>query len=116
MEVPSGRHTHILLNGVLSHLKVELGEFATNAFGSPKRILPSHRLDQVDHVDGQPGARATVTAFEFPEETKAMGMPAEGHVGFDDKGRIFPVLHTTDEENKQEPIGLRKRRLFDLTV
>ncbi len=43
-------------------------------------------------------------------------MPAEERVGFQDKERILPVFDPTGEENKPEPIGWRKGRLFDLTV
>lgn len=43
-------------------------------------------------------------------------MLAEERVGFQDKERILPVFDPTGEENKPEPIGLRKGRLFDLTV
>ena len=57
-----------------------------------------------------------MAGFEFPEKAKTLAMPAEERLGFEDEERFFPIFEATSEEDEPEAIGLRNRRLFDLTV
>ncbi|CAG0947293.1 hypothetical protein ANRL1_03920 [Anaerolineae bacterium] len=43
-------------------------------------------------------------------------MPAEEGIGLEDEQGLLPVLAATSEEDKPEPIGLRKDGLGDLAM
>ncbi len=64
-----------------------------NAFCSPKSIILSHLLYQVDGFGRQPGTPA-FAEFEFSEESKALTMPAEDGAGPEDQERVLPKLNS----------------------
>ncbi len=87
-----------------------------DALSSPKKIVLGHLLNQVDCFGGQPGVTAVVAGFEFPEEPKALAMPAEQGVRPEDPQMIPPVFHATGKEDEPKAVGLSKGWFFDLAV
>lgn len=106
----------VLLNCALGDGEAEFEQFAVNAFSTPQQILLRDLLDQGDGLRGQFGTTAPIAGFELPEQPKALAMPTEERVGFEDEEGILPVLHVTGQEDKPEVVGLSKGWLFDLAM
>lgn len=74
-------------------------------------IFLGHLLNQAVRIGRQPGTTATVTGFEFPEEAKALPVPPEQGIGFNDQESRFPVLDAAGDKDKPEAIGRSETRL-----
>jgi hypothetical protein len=59
---------------------------------------------------------AAIARFEFPKQPKALGMPAQKGVRFEDEESLSPILEPAGEKNEPEAIRLSKGWLFDLAV
>jgi hypothetical protein len=76
---------HVLADAGLTDVDAEFQEFAVDARGTPKRILPAHFSDQFSHVFwGRRPAWAAVTNLPSPEQLEALRMPGNHGFRFDD--------------------------------
>src|SRR3954469_23254962 len=83
---------HILLDGALGNLNIQLQQFTTDAFGSPQPVILRHLLDQRDGFGCEFRLAPIVdrTRLVFPEEPEASPMPAQQGIGLHNQERILP--------------------------
>lgn len=82
---PSG----VFLNGPFRDGEAEFEEFPPDAFSTPQTIFCGHALNQDDGLGGQCGTTAAVTRPALAEQSKALAMPAQEGVGFEDQKGYF---------------------------
>jgi hypothetical protein len=106
----------VFLDDPFRDRETKFEQFPMNPFRTPKQVFLGHLLNQSNRITGQPGTTATVTGFEFPEEPKALPMPAQQRFGFWDQESFFPVLDATGQENEPTAIRLCEMWRFDLAL
>jgi hypothetical protein len=82
---------HMPSNGTRRNLDTDFEQqFIGDAFLTPCRITDSHFGDQFSYIGRQtrPASRA---GSPFPKQTKALTMPTNQRVGFDDDQRARPI-------------------------
>ncbi len=57
-----------------------------------------------------------VEGFEITEEPKALTMPGQQSVGFEDEKEVVPVVDATGEEDQPEAIRLSEMGILNLAV
>ena len=65
-------------------------QFIGDASLTPRRIADGHFGDQLPQFNRHPRSAAG-PGFPFPKQTKALAMPTNQRVGFDDDERILPI-------------------------
>lgn len=70
-----------------------------NPFSAPQTIFCRQTLNQGDCFREQFRATAVMARLEFPKEPKALAMPTEEGVGFENQKGFFPVFHASSEED-----------------
>ena len=82
---------HVASNGTRRDSDADFGqEFIGNAFLSPHRVAYGHFGDQFLKVVGYTRSAAR-PGFPFPKQTKALAVPANQRVRFDDDQGIPPI-------------------------
>jgi hypothetical protein len=104
--------SQVFLDGPLADADVELQQLATDALGTPQRIVAPHRLDEGDGRGSERRRLGAGGRFASPEQSEALPVPAQHRRGLDDQERARPGAQPAGEQDQQPTIPGRERRPF----
>ena len=101
----------ILVDAGLTDIDAEFEQLAVNTRRSPKRIFATQSADQFSYVfrNSRP-PRSTAAHLPGPEQTKALTVPSDHGVRFDDDQSRPPAAPDRAPPCPQESIGRRQFR------
>ncbi len=113
---PDANMSHRFLNGPLTHANIQLEQFPTDAFGSPKSVLLCHLLDQGDGLSSHFRLMRVDLGSALPIQAKALTRPSQKCFWLNDQERLFPCSNYPCQEYEEQPIRLRACWSFHLPL
>jgi len=97
-------------------MKIQLEEFATDAFCSPQAIVPCHLLDQGHRLSGNLWCGRNCSGLVFPIELEALAMPPQQCLWLDNDEGLFPALNYPCQKNQKHPVRFGTGGSFHLST
>ena len=96
----------IFADAGFTDVDAQLEQLAVNARCSPQRVFATQSADQFSNVIGnRRRPRSTVADLPGPEQTKALAVPSDDRVRFDDDQSRPPAAPARAQRCPQESIG-----------
>ena len=108
--------SHVLLNGPLTYVNIQLEEFATNPFRSPQSILARHLLDQGDGFSRDFWFDRSCSGLVFPIELEPLTMPTEERLWLNDEKRLLPGSNHPGQKHQDHPVRFGTGWSFHLST
>lgn len=96
---------HVLADAGFADVDAQLEQLTMDVGRAPERVLAAQAPDQITNLTGKAGPTGLPAAyFPRPEEAKALAMPSNHSLRFDDGQCRAPVAPDSAQNHPQEPV------------